>query len=96
VRDAYQWYEARQYGLGNRFLNEVITCSEKIGKDNIEYREYIRGIRYGQLIRFPFFIFFFKEGLKAFMLAVLHQRQDILRVTQTVCRPKHLIWLNNS
>ncbi len=81
IRDAFDWYERKQFGLGSQFLKDVISHSKKIGKDSIEYRKYISDIQYIQLLRFPFSIFFIKEGTsKAFIVAVLHNRQDVVKV----------------
>ncbi|MEQ1677731.1 MAG: hypothetical protein ABL876_13565 [Chitinophagaceae bacterium] len=81
VRNAYDWYEAKQGGLGNKFVQEVIEYSQKLKQMNIEYRKYIADTQYIRLQRFPFSIFFLKETDKQVsIIAGLFNRQDILKI----------------
>jgi len=83
IRIAYEWYEDRKSGLGIKFTKEVISYSQKLKNVNIEYRIYFSNVRYLKLQTFPFSIFFFREADKAFIIGVLHNRQD----SMTILRP---------
>ncbi len=61
VRDAYEWYEARQKGLGNKFVKEVVAFSKKLERKNIEYRKYVANTQYIKLQNFPFQYSFLKK-----------------------------------
>ena len=81
IRNAYEWYENKQYGLGNKFIREVILHSQKLKRESIEYRKYISDIQCLQLQKFPFSVYFFKEGFdKILIIGVLHNRQNILKI----------------
>jgi len=57
VKDAYDWYETKQHGLGKKFVAEVIENSKKLGRDIIEYRIYISVY---QTFKIPIFYLFYK------------------------------------
>lgn len=81
IRDAFDWYEVRQIGLGSKFIKEVIDYSKKLKNENIEYRKYVDDIQYVRLKKFPFSLYFLKEAdQKISILAVLFNRQDILKI----------------
>lgn len=80
VKTAHEWYEARQTGLGAKFAREVINNLEKLKQRNIEYRKYFSNVQYLKLPVFPFSIFFFREIDAAFIVGVLHNRQNIIKI----------------
>ena len=81
IRDSYGWYEKRQFGLGNRFIREVIEFSQKLKRENIEYRKYFEEIQCIKLTRFPFTLYFLKGSeTQIFVMAVLFNRKDILNI----------------
>ena len=81
VRKAFDWYESQAEGLGTRFIKEIIEFSKKITRNIVEYKFYMQDVQYIQLKVFPFSIFFTKETPdKIFVIAVLHNRQDIVSI----------------
>jgi hypothetical protein len=61
MSNAYDWYEAREVGLGKKFVREVTDCVEKLKNGIIEFRKYCFDFQYIRLRRFPFSIFFLQR-----------------------------------
>ncbi len=73
ILDAWEWYEDKQSGLGDRFKNEVYKKIKAIQKNPLHYP--LKGkYREAQIDIFPFLIVFKydKNGSKIFVLSVFH------------------------
>jgi plasmid stabilization system protein ParE len=58
IDNAWDWYEDKQKGLGDRFIGELIFFIEKIQKNPFYYKERIKSFREAAFKIFPFLIIF--------------------------------------
>lgn len=72
VREAHNWYEKQERGLGTRFeshLNEVLVWID----DNVGIcREFLPGVRRHNMKIFPYSVFFTVTHTELRVVAVLH------------------------
>jgi plasmid stabilization system protein ParE len=63
IADAYDWYETRQFGLGEEFLNCVDACVEATRRNPEMYPVVHENYRRALIRRFPYAAFYeFEEG----------------------------------
>lgn len=79
VKEARDWYEARQPGLGEGFIDEVAVAMTQLEDAPERHPEYYRGIRRVFLARFPYKVFYLTQRGTVIVLRVLHARQDHVR-----------------
>lgn len=77
ARDAACWYEDRQQGLGDAFLDEYVASLEKIQQDpelfaRLETVDSSRNIRRRIMRRFPYMVVFEILAGELMVLAVSH------------------------
>lgn len=76
VDGAFAWYEGRQIGLGDRFLQSLAMTVERMCT-NPELYPIVRGvIRRATLRRFPYFLFYVIEPERIVVIACLHASRD--------------------
>jgi toxin ParE1/3/4 len=64
ITEAYAWYESRQIGLGEEFLNCVDACIERLRRSPEMYPIVHESYRRSLVRRFPYSVFFeYEEGL---------------------------------
>lgn len=83
IRDAAVWYEQRETGLGQRFMEEIRQSLKSISRLPLRFPVIENGVRRLLLRRFPYAIYFLWENDTAIVIAVLHQH----RATETWRRP---------
>ncbi len=76
IKSAYQWYEAKQNGLGTDFLVDVSSKLEKIEEYPYLYQKVMGNIRRVLCQRFPYSIYFIQKDIDIVIIAVLHQRRN--------------------
>ena len=76
VGDAYIWYEARQEGLGERFLKELAGCYTQLEINPGYYGSVVKSFRRVTLKRFPYIIAFEIISNKVFVYAVFHSSRN--------------------
>ncbi|WP_437630477.1 type II toxin-antitoxin system RelE/ParE family toxin [Sorangium sp. So ce854] len=80
IREAAEWYEDEEAGLGGQFVAELRHIVSRIGELPSQFPGVGRGIRRALLRRFPYAIYFLLRGeadaRAAVILAVLHQRRS--------------------
>jgi len=74
--EAALWYESERSGLGIEFLDAVRETFQQIEGMPLRFPMVSRDVRRAMLHRFPFGVFFFVEGDRATVLAVLHLHRD--------------------
>lgn len=72
LADAAAWYEEQLPGLGNRFLDEVLSTFSAIAEAPLRYPMLHRDTRRALIHRFPFGIYFRVESTAIVVLAVMH------------------------
>ncbi|MFW8564836.1 type II toxin-antitoxin system RelE/ParE family toxin [Orrella sp. 11846] len=80
LAEALDWYEARQSGLGRRFLAEISSCLERIRP--MMYAKVRSETRRAVVNRFPFAVFYYIDANEVVVLAVLHMSRDPQRWMQ--------------
>jgi plasmid stabilization system protein ParE len=70
--EAALWYEGEKTGLGAAFLQAVRRVFLRIGESPLQFPAVMGDVRRALLGRFPFGVFFFLEGERATVLAVVH------------------------
>jgi plasmid stabilization system protein ParE len=73
LADAYAWYEARQVGLGSRFLDHIQTALDRIAERPLMFPVVRRDARRAIVPKFPYSIYFRIRGDDVRILAVVHQ-----------------------
>jgi plasmid stabilization system protein ParE len=76
VDDGYRWYEQRQTGLGQDFLNEVGRVLAEIVANPARYGFADADIREGLLNRFPYAVYYRVLPNRIRVLAVYHTARD--------------------
>jgi toxin ParE1/3/4 len=75
LAEAASWYEARDHGLGQTFLDEIERVFVRIERNPAGYPVWHRGLRKALCHRFPYAIYFGQDGADWIIHGVLHQRQ---------------------
>ena len=76
LKEARDWYEERQPGLGEQFIDAAAEAMAQLAIAPERRPEYYRGFRRLLLSRFPYKIFYLLEGNAAVVFRVLHGHQD--------------------
>ena len=74
-----QWYEERRAGLGVEFVVAVRAAIRGLRENPERFPVYYRGFRRVLLRRFPYKIFYRKEGDRVIVFRVLRASQDHTR-----------------
>jgi plasmid stabilization system protein ParE len=72
VRDAYQWYENRQPGLGDDFLTALETVYAALRSTPERHQIIERDIRHSRLRRFPYAVYYRVLADRVEVIAVHH------------------------
>ncbi|WP_437791344.1 type II toxin-antitoxin system RelE/ParE family toxin [Sorangium sp. So ce693] len=79
IREAAEWYEDEEAGLGGQFVDELRHIVSRIRELPSQFPDVGRGTRRALLKRFPYAIYFLLRGeadqRAAVILAILHQRR---------------------
>jgi len=76
IRDGFDSYEAKQEGLGSRFLDEVERSLDRIAPNPHMYQEVEPDIRRAVVRTFPYLVFYTFDADAVQVLAVVHGAQD--------------------
>ena len=66
------WYEKQREGLGQEFLDEVLSLCERVSENPSMYPVVHRRTRRALIRRFPFGVYFRSEDEQVIVLAVIH------------------------
>jgi plasmid stabilization system protein ParE len=80
LRDAYDWYEDQQRGLGTEFAEDFLSSYRHLARDAQLYAVRFADVRRLNLDRFPYGIFYVIRAVDIWILAVLHGSRDTQRV----------------
>ena len=73
---AFEWYEARQSGLGEEFLRSVAAVEESLVRNPMRYPNANNPYRSAKLRKFPYGLHYRVVGSKVSILSCLHFRQS--------------------
>jgi toxin ParE1/3/4 len=76
ILDAVEWYEARQSGLGRRFIADLEALTVRMGGNPLQFPVMHNGVRRGALRRFPYGVFFRALPEQVQVLACFHTSRD--------------------
>jgi toxin ParE1/3/4 len=74
--DAFDFYEARSRGLGERFRDHVDFAMRQIARDPERYPIVYRDLRRRLVERFPYAVFFKVYPDLVFVVGIMHGRQN--------------------
>lgn len=72
LADAFDWYEARQPGLGHRFLDEIEEGRRRIEEFPAEWHPIGRGVRRFRLNSFPYGLVYVIEADEIVVVSAMH------------------------
>jgi toxin ParE1/3/4 len=78
LREAFEWYEAQRFGLGNEFNDEVQRFLQRVRNLPESCPMHRAPIRRGTTRRFPYLVFYVDEPDEVVVIAVLHTSRDPL------------------
>ncbi|HVS90542.1 MAG TPA: type II toxin-antitoxin system RelE/ParE family toxin [Mucilaginibacter sp.] len=79
LQEAFDWYEEQSQGLGERFIREVDTYLDLIGKNPFQFAIQFSGkYRFALLDRFPFRIVYRidEDKNRVYIVSVFHTSRD--------------------
>ncbi len=76
IQQAYQYYEAREPGLGSEFVRAIDACLSKIRRNPMAYPKAYQQIRRALIRRFPYSIFYVVEEKRVVVIACFHAERD--------------------
>ena len=74
--EAYDWYESRSFGLGERFLFRVDACIASIHRAPKMYPVVAGNLRRAFIRQFPYIIYYIHKRTGLTVFAVLHSARD--------------------
>ncbi len=84
IEEAAKWYEKQREGLGDEFLDEVLSVFETISNNPYVYAVIHRRIRRAIINRFPFGIYYRIEEDSLVIIAVMHGSRHPKRWQQRI------------
>ena len=75
VVTSYQWYEGREHGLGEDFLQSIESCVTTILRHPQAFHQVEGGFRRAVMHRFPYAVFFKQREDALVIYAVFHCSQ---------------------
>jgi plasmid stabilization system protein ParE len=79
LRDTFSWYEERQAGLGEEFMQAVEHKLLQVEANPLQFPTVRGGTRRAIVMRFPFGIFYVPQGDLISVLSVMHHARAPLR-----------------
>ena len=76
ILDAVGWYEARQSGLGQRFLSDLNALTTRIGQSPLQFPVLRYDVRRAAVRRFPYGVFFRVLPELVQVIACFHTSRD--------------------
>jgi plasmid stabilization system protein ParE len=78
LEEAAAWYEDRQRGLGEEFLNELAEAIDRAARHPERHPIALNDVRRAVLRRFPYAVYFRTRDQVLVVLAVFHARRNPL------------------
>lgn len=77
AKEAYEWYEEQQPGLGDAFLNQVDRCYDRLESNPLLYAKIKGGFRQIILNIFPYVVVFEIAKNEVIVYAVFHTKRSL-------------------
>lgn len=76
IRDAYDWYEKEQEGLGGRLLSHLSDLIERISNQSHHFPFALEDVRRGRVTRFPYEVYFRERKGTIYVIACFHSSRN--------------------
>lgn len=76
ITEAYQWYERKSDGLGERFLDALDDCFEAIDINPTTFQNVYKNQRQAIVKIFPHVVMYEQDGTDIIVYAVFNTNQD--------------------
>ena len=76
LREAHDWYEARESGLGTEFVRSVDACVQMIRRQSEIFPVIYKRVRRGVLRRFPYSVLYFSLADRIIIVSIFHSSRD--------------------
>ena len=76
LKEAYEWYEQREAGLGVEYLRCVDSCVQLVRRQPEIYPMIHKHVRQGVVRRFPYSVMYFIAGDDIIVASVFHASRD--------------------
>ena len=79
ITDAFEWYEAKQTGLGNKFYKEIDYYLNLIESNPYLFQvKYSNDLRSAALNKFPYLIIFWIDdsNFKVYIVSIFHSSRE--------------------
>ena len=76
AKEAYQWYEEQQSGLGDSFMIELDSCYDKLEISPISYTKIKKHFRHILLKKFPYVVIFEVINNDVIVYSVFHTSRN--------------------
>lgn len=76
LKEAYEWYEEREPGLGRECVRCVDSCVQLIRRHPEIYPMTHKHVRQGVVRRFPYSVMYFMAGEDIIVVSVFHAARD--------------------
>ncbi len=76
LKDAFDYYNWKQAGLGDRFFNNLYNKIEKITINPLAYPIRYKNVRCAKIGRFPFMVHFIDQPESIVVTAILHTSRN--------------------
>lgn len=73
---AFDWYDAKQVGLGSEFVAEVEKVFDRIAANPLIHRIVFADVRKGVVRRFPYCVYYRAHPDRVEVIAVFHTSRD--------------------
>ena len=82
ANEAFVWYELREPGVGEEFLEQLELCQQTIAADPERARRIRGNVRKVKMRRFPYFIYYTLDSDEVTVMAVLHGARHARQLLQ--------------
>lgn len=79
MKSAYDWYESKRIGLGEKFISRLEDCYKRIDRHPELYPQKHKSQRQALLRGFPYVVMYKKEKDQIIIYAVFHTSQHPLK-----------------
>ncbi|MFO5494595.1 MAG: type II toxin-antitoxin system RelE/ParE family toxin [Cuspidothrix sp.] len=76
IRNAFEWYESQNPGLGLEFVRAVDACLSGIGRQPLGYQVTYKQVRRVLIRRFPYVILYVFDQDTVFIFSCFHAKRN--------------------
>lgn len=76
IRKAYDWYEEKQIGLGETFLDQIDSAFNQISDRPKSFQKRYKEVRINFIKQFPYGVHYIIDDKKIIVLAVFAEKQS--------------------